>query len=203
MLKRLSLLAASATALAACASDPAPAAGPAAGPSTAPTAGAAAPAPLLNIAASSQWVSEERLMPLDPILALVGDSGSLNDQAGFSMTCNPDNGRITARLGKQPAERAGQNVIYRLRLGAEAQTVEGRIEPARMGGGEPEFVFDLPTATLRTIARLDAVSVVTDGGEVQWAFVRDASAQPPAKYIASLRNFAAESENWLVFCNPK
>lgn len=203
MLKRLSLLAASTAALAACASDPAPVAGPSVGPAPSSGASTAAPAPLLNIAATSQWVSEERLMPLDPILALVGNSGSLNDQAGFSMTCNPDNGRITARLGKQPANRAGQNVIYRLRLGAEAQTIEGRIEPARMGGGEPEFVFELPTPALRTMARLDAVSVVTDAGEVQWAFVRDASALPPAKYIASLKNFAVESENWLVFCNPK
>ena len=203
MLKRFSLLAASTAALAACATDPAPVAGPSAGPAASTVPGPSIPAPLLNIAANSQWVSEERLMPLDPILALVGNSGSLNDQVGFSMTCNPDNGRITARLGKQPAARAGQNVIYRLRLGAEAQAIEGRIEAARMGGGEPEFVFDLPTATLRTMSRLDAVSVVTDTGEVQWAFVRDPSALPPAQYIAALRNFAVAAENWLVFCNPK
>lgn len=202
-LQRLTLAAASLTFLAACAATPAPA-GPAAGPS-APAAGPAAPTlpPTINFAATSQWVSEERLLPLDPILALVGASGSVNDQLGLSMTCNPDNGKITARLGRQPAARVGQNVIYRLRLGAEATPVEGRIEPARMGGAEPEFVFEMKADTVRAMAALDTASVVTDGGEVQWSFVKDPAASVQARYVGSLRNFGAESQAWLVFCNPK
>jgi len=139
-LKRLSpkhlALAVGLAALAGCASAPDSVGGPIASPSS-PASGPAAAAvtPSVNFAATSQWTSEERLMPLDPILALVGASGSINDQLGLSMTCNPDNGKITARLGRQPAARVGQNVIYRLRLGAEATPVEGRIGVAVIEAG--------------------------------------------------------------------
>ncbi len=207
MLNRPSLkliaLAAAGTLAAACASDPAPAGGTA-GPSSA-ASGEAAAAPIpgaINIAATTQWVSDERLMPQQPILALVGENGQLSSQAGFSMTCNPDNGTITARLGKQDGSRIGQSATYRIRLGAEARPVEGQFA-ASPGSTEADFVFPMDSVALRTIAQLDMVSIATDRGDVQWALVRDASVQVQAKYVASLRGMAVESQNFLVFCNPK
>lgn len=202
MLNRASLkfaALAAAGGLAACATEPAP--GVAGGPAPA-TGVAAAAAPVMNMAATTSWTAEERLLPQHPILALVGENGQLNSQAGFSMTCNPDSGAITARLGKQDAARIGQSATYRLRLGAEARPLEG-VFAATPGSLEADFVFPLESVTLRTMAQLDLVSIVTDRGEVQWALVRDPNVQVQAKYIASLRGMAAESQNYLVFCNPK
>jgi sensor domain CHASE-containing protein len=53
------------------------------------------------------------------------------------------------------------------------------------------------------ISKLDTVSIVSDTGEVQWAFVKDAAAQVQAKYIASLKNMPKQTEDFIVFCNPK
>ncbi len=202
MLKRLSMLAAAGTLAAACVSDPV--AGPNTGATVAEPAAstAAAPAAVLNIAATSQWMAEERLMPQDPILALVNAGGSVDAPAGFSMTCNPANGTITARLGKQPAERVGETATYRIRMGAEAKAVEGRFM-TNAKSPEPDFVFPLQSVDVRTMAQLDLVSVLTDRGEVQWAFVRDPAAQVQAKYVASLKDMAQQSMDYLNYCNPK
>ena len=199
MLKRVSLLAAVSALAAGCASDPA------AAPSTggaASSGSSAAAAPMLNIAATSQWLAEERLMPQDPILALVNAGGTIETPAGFYMTCNPANGTITARLGKQPATRVGQSATYRIRMGAEAKPVAGRFE-TNPKAPDADFVFPLQSIDIRTMAQLDMVSVLTDQGEVQWAFVRDPAAQVNAKYVASLKGMAQQSLDYLNFCNPK
>jgi hypothetical protein len=199
MLKRLSLLAAVGALAAACASDPA--AAPSAGGAVSPAPTAAA-APLVNIAATSQWIAEERLMPQDPILALVNAGGTIESPAGFYMTCNPANGTITARLGKQPTTRVGQSATYRIRMGAEAKSVAGKFE-TNPKAPEADFVFPLASIDIRTMAQLDMVSVLTDQGEAQWAFVRDPAAQVNAKYIGSLKGMAQQSLDYLNFCNPK
>jgi hypothetical protein len=198
MLKRLSVLAAAGVLAAACASDPA------AAPSTGPVSGgsAVAAAPLMNIAATSQWFAEERLMPQDPILALVNAGGTIESPAGFYMTCNPANGTITAHLGKQPATRVGQSATYRIRMGAEAKPIEGKFQ-TNPKAADADFVFPLQSIDIRTMAQLDLVSVLTDQGEVQWAFVRDPATQVNAKYVASLKGMAQQSLDYLNFCNPK
>lgn len=202
MLKRLSLLVATGALAAACASSPA--AGPSAGAAGAVSAAPAEPAisNAMNIAATSHWMAEERLMPQDPILALVNTGGSVDAPAGFVMTCNPANGTITARLGKQPTARVGETATYRIRLGAEAKPVEGRFM-TNPRTPEADFVFPLQSVDVRTMAQLDMVSVLTDQGEVQWAFVRDPATQVQAKYIASLKDMAQQSIDYLNFCNPK
>jgi hypothetical protein len=202
MLKRISLAAGLAAMAAACASNPAPAASTSGGAAPAAPAGPAAITNALNIAGSSQWEAEERLMPQDPILALIMTGGTVESPAGFYMTCNPANGSITARLGKQPSARVGQTAVYRLRMGAEAKVVEGKFE-TNTKNPDADFVFPMTSADLRTMSGLDMVSVVTDAGEVQWAFVRDPSAQVQARYVASLRNLPQQSRDYLVFCNPK
>ncbi len=201
MLKRISIVAAMAAGLAACATNPAPLPGPSPTPTPEPAAPAAT-APILNLAATSQWTAEERLLPQQPILALVGQSGQLSEPVGFSMTCNPDDGKITARLGRQPSNRVGQSATYRLRLGAEARQVNGKFEAS----GRPtdsDFVFGLDSPTLRSMAGADMFSMITDGGEVQWSFVKDPATQVQAKYVGSTKNLATESQAYLVFCNPK
>jgi len=198
MLKRVSMLAALGALAAACAADPAPATGG----STGPTSLTPGTATAMNIASTTQWKAEERLMPQDPILALVNASGSVDNPAGFYMTCNPANGTITARLGKQSSARIGQTATYRLRMGVEAKPVEGKFE-TNPKSPEADFVFPLASTDVRTMAQLDMVSVLTDQGEVQWAFVRDPAVQVQAKYIASLKDMAAQSRDYMEFCNPK
>jgi hypothetical protein len=200
MLKHFSLLAAAGVLAAACASDPAVA--PSTGGAASPGPSAAVAPPMLNIAATSQWLAEERLMPQDPILALVNAGGTIETPAGFYMTCNPANGTITARLGKQPTTRVGQEATYRIRMGAEAKSVAGKFE-TNPKAPDADFVFPLQSIDIRTMAQLDLVSVLTDQGEVQWAFVRDPAAQVNAKYIASLKGMAQQSLDYLNFCNPK
>ncbi|MDP3738774.1 MAG: hypothetical protein Q8R02_15375 [Hyphomonadaceae bacterium] len=202
MLKRLTLLAALGAMTAACASEPAPTAG------AGTTGGAVAPATpggvpnALNIAGTSHWVAEERLMPQDPILALVNASGTVDNSAGFAMTCNPANGTITARLGKQPTTRVGQSATYRIRMGAEAKSFEGKFE-TNPKSPEADFVFPVAAVDLNTIAQLDMVSALTDQGEVQWAFVRDPATQVQARYIGSLKDMAVQTRDYLTYCNPK
>jgi hypothetical protein len=200
MLKRLTMLAALGALASACAANPAPTGGSTGGPQPL-TPGAAGAATAMNIAATSQWKAEERLMPQDPILALV-TSGSVDNPAGFYMTCNPANGTITARLGKQPTARVGQSATYRIRMGVEAKPVEGKFE-TNPKSPEADFVFPLASVDVRTIAQLDMVSVLTDQGEVQWAFVRDPAAAVQAKYVASLKDMAQQSRDFMEFCNPK
>jgi hypothetical protein len=203
MLKRLSLLAAAGALAAACATSPTTASSTSGPASLGPAAsGGAGVANALNIASTSQWVAEERLMPQDPILALINAGGSVDNPAGFAMTCNPANGTITARLGKQPTARVGQSATYRIRMGAEAKSVEGKFE-TNPKSPEADFVFPLASVDVRTMSQLDIVSVLTDQGEVQWAFVRDPAAQVQAKYIGSLKDMAQQSRDYLEFCNPK
>lgn len=200
MLKRLSMLAALGALASACAANPAPAGSSTGGPAPLTPGGTAT---ALNIAGSSHWVAEERLMPQDPILALVSSTGgSVDSPAGFYMTCNPANGGITARLGKQPTARVGQTATYRIRMGVEAKPVEGKFE-TNPKNPEPDFVFSLASVDVRTMAQLDMVSVLTDQGEAQWAFVRDPAAQVQAKYVASLKDMATQSRDFMEFCNPK
>ena len=203
MLKRLTLLAALGAMAAACASEPAPVAsgGTTAGGAVAPATPGGVPN-ALNIAATSRWIAEERLMPQDPILALVNASGTVDSSAGFAMTCNPANGTITARLGKQPTTRVGQTATYRIRMGAEAKSFEGKFE-TNPKMPEADFVFPVAAVDLNIIAQLDMVSVLTDQGEVQWAFVRDPAMQVQARYIASLKDMAVQTRDYLTYCNPK
>jgi hypothetical protein len=201
MLKRLIMLAALGALASACAANPAPASGGSTGGAQPLTPGAGA-ATAMNIAATSQWKAEERLMPQDPILALVTTSGSVDSPAGFYMTCNPANGGITARLGKQPTARVGQSATYRIRMGVEAKAVEGKFE-TNPKSPEADFVFPLASVDVRTMAQLDMISVLTDQGEVQWAFVRDPAAVVQAKYVASLKDMAQQSRDFMEFCNPK
>lgn len=203
MMKRYGLLAAAALLASACASTPAAGPNPGETPAPAAPAAPAASSVLENMAATTHWAADERLLPQDPILALVRTGGSVNAPAGLSMTCNPDNGRITARLGKQPASKAGQEATFTLRLGAAAEKLEGRFV-ASPRTGDADFVFPLESVTLRTMAQLDSVSFVTDAGEVQWTLVRDPNAAiTNAKYVASLKDLNAASQSYLVFCNPK
>ena len=201
MLKRISLVAGLAAMAAGCATtETAPGAvTPGAPASTTPAAGAAS---VLNIAATSQWEAEERLMPQDPILALINAGGTVEAPAGFYMTCNPANGSITARLGKQPAARVGQMAVFRIRMGAEAKVVEGKFE-TNPKNPEADFVFPISSADLRAMAGMDMVSVLSDQGEVQWAFVKDPAATVQAKYVASLKGLPQQSRDYLEFCNPK
>jgi len=200
MLKRLTLLAALGALAAACAANPTPAASGSGGP--APLTPGAGTATALNIAGTTHWVAEERLMPQDPILALVTTSGSVDAPAGFYMTCNPANGTITARLGKQPTARVGQTATYRIRMGVEAKPIEGKFE-TNPKSPDADFVFPLGSIDVRTMAQLDMISVSTDQGEVQWAFVRDPATAVQAKYVASLKDMAAQSRDYMEFCNPK
>ena len=203
MLKRISLAAGLAAMAAACASTEAPGVVASPGGALAATAPAAAgAAQVLNIAATSQWEAEERLMPQDPILALITTGGSVDAPAGFYMTCNPANGAITARLGKQPTARVGQTAVYRIRLGAEAKVVEGKFQ-TNPKSPDADFVFPITSADLRAMAGLDIVSVLTDQGEAQWAFVKDPAAAVQAKYVASLKGLPQQSRDYLEFCNPK
>lgn len=199
MLKRLHLIAMAGVLAGACATANGPSTPAATTASTAPAAPSVAN--VLNIAATSSWTAEERLLPQLPILALVNNSDPVSNPAGFSMTCNPDNGQITARLGKQAAARVGQSATYKLKLDKESKPVEGKFANAK--GGDIDFVFPLESVTLRTMAQLDEVAFDTDQGEAQWAFVRDPARQVKAKYVASLKNLNTASASYLVFCNPK
>ena len=202
MLKRVALLAALGAMVAACADNPAAVSGASTGPAPL-TPAAAGVATVMNIAGSTQWSAEERLMPQDPILALVTTTaGSVDNPQGFWMTCNPANGTITARLGKQPSARVGQTATYRIRMGAEAKSFEGKFQPSPKSP-DTDFVFPIASVDVRTMAQLDMVSVLTDQGEAQWAFVRDPAAQVQARYVASLKDMAAQSRDYLEYCNPK
>jgi hypothetical protein len=127
MLKRLSLTAAALVLACACASTTTPAPSPgAATPGAAPAAPAAGPVTTLNMAASTSWLSEDGLIPDQPKLVLVSAGGNADNSAGFALSCNPDNGSITGRLGKQDATRAGKSAIYRLKTGKATVELDGR-----------------------------------------------------------------------------
>ena len=90
---------------------------------------------------------------------------------------------------------------YRIRTGASAQDVEGKFAASK--SGDADFVFPIKQADLLALSKLDTVSVLSDTGEVQWAFVKDPATQVQAKYIGSLKNMPKQTEDFMVFCNPK
>ena len=209
MLSRIALAAAAGLLAAACASTTATAPGD--GTVAAPgNTSSASPAPaepvgttLLNIAATSHWVAEERLIPEDPVLALVGAAASDADNPmGMLIKCNAANGGITVRVGKQDVTRAGQSATYRLRTGASLREVNGKFE-ASPRTTDTDFVFQISSADLVALGQLDMVSFVSDKGEVEWSLVKDAGAQVQAKYIGSMKEFAGATRDFLNFCNPK
>jgi len=201
MLKRLSLTAAALVLACACASTTTPVPSPgAATPGAAPAAPAAGPVTTLNMAASTSWLSEDGLIPDQPKLVLVSAGGNADTSAGFALSCNPDNGSITGRLGKQDASRAGKSAIYRLKTGKATVELDGTFSTK---GANTDFVFPIETKTVRDIATSTTVTVATDAGDVQWGFVVDPNAAVPAKYVASLKNFGAQMDSFLVYCNPK
>jgi hypothetical protein len=203
MLKRLTLLVATGLMAVACADNPAPAPGPGLTPAAPSSSAGAGAATVLNVAGTTHWAAEERLMPQDPILALVNASGGTVDQPqGFWMTCNPSNGQIAAHLGKQPAGRMGQTANYQIRLGAGVKEIDGKFA-ANPKAPEPDFVFQISSADLLNLSQLDMMSIATDTGEAQWAFVRDPAAKVQAKYIGSLKDLTAQSKDFLTWCNPK
>lgn len=204
MFKRIALLTATGLLAAACASNPAPAGGATTSGGAVvltPGGASAGTAVVANMAATTAWLAEEKLIPADPVLALVSATGGDVDKPmGVVVTCNAANGGTTMRVGKQPANRAGQKATYRLRTGASAQDVDGTFVTK---GGDTEFVFPIRASDLLAMSQLDLVSIVGDTGEVQWAFVKDPAAQVQAKYIGSLKNMSRQAADFVAFCNPK
>ena len=138
----------------------------------------------------------------DRLLARVNAiGGSTDNPQGVVITGNAANGGTTVKLGKQPAKRIGQNATYRIRTGASAQEVEGKF--AANKSGDADFVFPIRQADLLALSKLDMVSFLSDTGEVQWALVKDPAAPVQAKYIGSLKNMPKQTEDFMVFCNPK
>lgn len=204
MFHRIALLAAVSTLAAACASNPS------AGSSISADAGGAVPLAgaasttivVQNLAGNTAWLAEDNLIPQDPVLALVNAIGGNTDNPqGVVITCNAANGGTTMKVGKQPANRVGQSATYKIRTGASMLDVEGKFAASK--AGDADFVFPIKQADLIAISKLDAVSIVSDTGEVQWALVKDPAAQVQAKYIGSLKDMPRQTERFMVFCNPK
>lgn len=204
MFHRIALLAAVGTLAAACASNPSAGSGASADSAGAVSLTGAASTTIVvqNLAGNTAWMAEDNLIPQDPVLALVNAIGGNTDNPqGVVITCNAANGGTTVKLGKQPANRIGQSATYKIRTGASMLDVDGKF--AANKSGDADFVFPIKQADLIAISKLDAVSVLSDNGEVQWAFVKDPAAQVQAKYIGSLKNMPKQTEDFMVFCNPK
>lgn len=205
MSKHIALLAAASILAAACASNPAPAPG-----MTTTTGGAVGlpgastgTATVANMAATTAWMAEEKLIPADPVLALVSTTGGdVDNPMGVVVTCNAANGGTTMKIGKQAANRVGQTATYRLRTGASAQEVEGKFV-ANPKSPEADFVFPIRQADLLAMSQLDLVSIVDDQGAVQWAFVKDPGSLVQAKYVASMKNMPRQATDFVAYCNPK
>lgn len=204
MFHRIALLAAVGTLAAACASNPS------AGSSISADTGGAVPLTgaatttvvVQNLAGNTAWMAEDNLIPQDPVLVLVNAIGGSTDKPqGVVITCNAANGGTTVKLGKQATNRIGQSATYKIRTGASMLDVEGKF--AANKSGDADFVFPIKQSDLLAISKLDAVSFVSDTGEVQWALVKDPAAQVQAKYIGSLKNMPKQTEDFMVFCNPK
>ncbi len=203
MIKRIALLAATGLMAAACASNPAPAAGTSTGAAMPASGASAGTVTVANMAATTHWVAEEKLMPEDPVLALV-NAGSMDADAsqGVVMKCNAANGKVSFHLGKQAATRAGQTATYKLRTGATARDVEGSFVTNKKTA-DTEFVFPIASSDLMAMSQLDMVSILGDQGEAQWAFVKDPAVKVQAKYIGSLKDMGTAARDFLTFCNPK
>jgi hypothetical protein len=205
MFSRITFAAAAGLLAAACATSTASApSGPGAGsePSAAPAPSVPSGAvTIANFASSSWWYAEEKLIPDDPVLALVADGARDTDvNNGISAKCNASNGNISMRIGKQAASRGGQAATFKVRAGAGMRDVNGKYE-AR--GGQVEFVFPISSADLMALNQQDMVSFVSDAGEVEWALVKDPAAQVQAKYVGSLKGFAKAASDFMSYCNPK
>jgi hypothetical protein len=204
MFHRIALLAAVGTLAAACASNPSAGSSISADTGGAvPLTGAASTTVVVqNLAGNTAWMAEDNLIPQDPVLALVNAIGGNTDNPqGVVITCNAANGGTTVKLGKQPANRIGQSATYKIRTGASMLDIDGKFAANKTG--DADFVFPIKQSDLLAISKLDAVSVLSDTGEVQWAFVKDPAAQVQAKYIGSLKNMPKQTEDFMVFCNPK
>ena len=204
MIKRIAVLAATGLMAAACASNPAPAGSVSSGGAVPLTPGASSgTATVANLATSTHWVAEEKLMPEDPVLSLVANGSADADASqGVVIKCNAANGKISFHLGKQAAARVGQTATYKLRTGASARDIEGTFQ-ANKKANDTEFVFPIASADLMGMSQLDMVSVLGDQGEVQWAFVKDPAATVQAKYIGSMKDLGTASRDFLTYCNPK
>ena len=207
MFSRIAMLAAAGLLATACASNPAASpSSPAAPGSPSASTSPAAPAGTVtvsNVAATTSWLAEEKLIPDDPVMALVNTGArDTNASAGVWVECKAANGNMSMHLGKQSAARAGQTAIFRLRSGPGARDIAGKFV-ANSRSPDTDFVFPITSADLLAIGQLDMVSFVSDQGDVQWALVKDASAQVQAKYIGSLKNYGKAATDFLNYCNPK
>ena len=204
MFHRIALLAAAGVMATACASSPSSSGGVSADTGGAVSLTGAAPttAIIANMAATTAWAAEDNLIPQDPVLALVtATNGNVDQPQGVQISCNAANGGTTMKLGKQPANRVGQSATYRKRTGASVQEVAGKFQAGK--SGDADFVFPIRQADLLAMSKLDMFSILSDTGEVQWAFVKDPAAAVQATYIASLKNMPKQTEDFIVFCNPK
>ena len=206
MFNRIALLAATALMAAACATNPGASPGAASTPGAATTPGPATPAgtvTVANMAATTFWLAEEKLIPEDPTLALVNNGARNTDTtAGVSVICKAANGSIAMHLGKQAATRVGQSATFKLRAGPGMRDIEGKFEVNRRSP-DADFVFPISAADLLAMGQLDMISFVSDQGEVSWAFVKSPTAMPQAKYVGSLKSFSSAAANFLNYCNPK
>ena len=206
MFNRIALLAATGFLAAACATDPAAGPSTPATPGATVTPGAATPAgtaTVANMAATTFWLAEENLIPDDPVLALVNNGARNTDTtAGVAVICKAANGNIFFHIGKQSATRVGQSATFKLRAGPGARDIEGKFEVNRRSP-DADFVFPITSADLLAMGQLDMISMVSDQGEVQWAFVKSPTATPQAKYVGSLKNFSTAAHDFLNYCNPK
>jgi hypothetical protein len=208
MISRIAFLAAAGLLAVACASNPVGSDSGSSAP--ADTGAATAPAPaapsavtVANLAATTWWYAEDKLIPEDPVLALVNDGVENTDQtAGLSVVCRAANGTMAMHIGKQPGTRLGQTATFKVRSGASTRDVEGKFQ-AGPKAGESDFVFPITSADLLALGQPDMVSFVSDQGEVQWALVKQPGVSVQAKYIGSMKGFAREAGDFLVYCNPK
>ena len=109
---------------------------------------------------------------------------------------------MTGHLGRQPAELAGQEATYRIRLGTRADRITGKFEQDG-SSGDTKFVFPMESAALRQMSTLNTVTILDANAEPQWAFVSEPSTQVEAKYIGTLAGIDQATQDFLVFCNPK
>jgi len=206
MFSRIAFIAAAGLLAVACASNPPPAGGGTVTPDAAPLvtsapAAVAGTATISNMAASTSWWAEEKLIPENPALALVMTGVRDTDKsAGVYAECNAANGAITMHLGKQ-AGRAG-SATFKVRAGAGTRDIDGRFS-TRVSTNETSFTFPVSSADLLALGQPDMVSFVSDRGEVEWALVKNTGAQVQAKYIGSLTGFGTAAADFLNYCNPK
>ena len=207
MFSRIALIAAAGLLAVACASNPTSSgaglgtADAGAGVTPAPSAGASGTATIANMAATTSWFAEEKLIPEDPALALVMNGVRDTDKsAGVYAECNAANGNITMHLGKQTG-RTGE-ATFKVRSGAGTRDINGRFS-TKASTGDTSFAFPLASADLLAMGQPDMVSFVSDRGEVEWALVKNTAAQVQAKYVGSLTGFGTAASDFLNYCNPK